>query len=526
MKMRSDGSKGSLRTSKLPLRSADGRITGVLGTYEDVTERRHAQEVLRENEQFLDSIIENIPDMIFVKDARDLRFVRFNRAGERMLGRSRSELVGGSDYDLNPTEEADFFVAKDREVLAGGVQQDIPEEVHSAGPLGHRVLHTKKIPILDEAGRPIYLLGISEDITDRKRAEEALRQSEERYRHIIETITDYVFTVVVKDGEVASTTHGPGSLAVTGYTSEELSSDPLLWLGIVVPSDRAFVVEQSRRVLAGELVEPLEHRIVRKDGALRWVRSTLVSRFDASGALVAYDALIQDVTERRALREQLLQAQKMEGIGRLAGGVAHDFNNLLTAILGYVEMARLDLPPELPGDHPARLDLQEVAAAGERAATLTRQLLAFASRQIVAPVRLDLNALVADSLRMLQRLLGDDIEIETALDAGAGTVEADAGQIQQVLVNLTVNARDAMPNGGRLLIETADETIGPDNARAHPGALPGQYVVLAVADTGVGMTEEVRSHLFEPFFTTKELGKGTGLGLATCHGIVRQMGGH
>src|SRR5450759_5424238 len=328
MKMRSDGSKGSLRTSKLPLRSADGRITGVLGTYEDVTERRHAQEVLRENEQFLDSIIENIPDMIFVKDARDLRFVRFNRAGERMLGRSRSELVGGSDYDISPKEEADFFAAKDREVLAGGVQQDIPEEVHSAGPRGHRVLHTKKIPILDEAGRPTYLLGISEDITDRKRAEEALRQSEERYRRITETITDYVFSAVVKDGQAVSTTHGPGCLAVTGFTSEELSSNPSLWVEMVVPEDRTLVADQSRRLLAGERVGPLDHRIVRKDGALRWVRNTLVPRFDPSGSLVAYDGLIQDVTEKRVLQEQLLQAKKLAGIGRLAGGVAPLFDHL------------------------------------------------------------------------------------------------------------------------------------------------------------------------------------------------------
>jgi len=286
------------------------------------------------------------------------------------------------------------------------------------------------------------------------------------------------------------------------------------------------VQEQIRRILAGEPTEPVEYRIVRRDGAIRWVRHTPVVRTGSDGSPIAYDGVIQDITERRALYEQLLQAQKMEGIGRLAGGVAHDFNNLLTAILGNVEMCKVDLPPELPGDHPARLDLQEVATAGERAATLTRQLLAFASRQIVAPVRLDLNAQVADSLKMLQRLLGDDIQIETTLDDGAGTVEADAGQIQQLLMNLTLNARDAMPNGGRLLIETDGETIGPNSARAHPGALPGPYLMLAVTDTGVGMSEEVRSHLFEPFFTTKGLGKGTGLGLATCHGIVRQMGGH
>jgi two-component system cell cycle sensor histidine kinase/response regulator CckA len=216
----------------------------------------------------------------------------------------------------------------------------------------------------------------------------------------------------------------------------------------------------------------------------------------------------------------------MEAIGRLAGGVAHDFHNLLTAILGYVEMCKLDLPPELPLDHPARQDLQEVAGAGQRAASLTRQLLTFASRQVLAPVRLDLSSLVTDSIKMLQRLLGDDIEIETALSSDLRTVVADQGQIEQLLVNLSINARDAMPDGGRLLIETSDESIDAKTAAARPGAVPGPHVLLSVTDTGVGMDEEVRSHLFEPFFTTKGLGKGTGLGLATCHGIVRQLSGH
>jgi CheY-like chemotaxis protein len=185
----------------------------------------------------------------------------------------------------------------------------------------------------------------------------------------------------------------------------------------------------------------------------------------------------------------------------------------------------MDLPAGLPPDHPARLDLQEVASAGERAASLTRQLLTFASRQMVAPVPLDLNALVTDSIKMLQRLLGDDIEIETSLEPDLRTVVADPVQIQQLLVNLTVNARDAMPGGGRLLIELANEEIGADTAKAHPGAVPGLHVLLAVTDTGEGMTEDVRSRVFEPFFTTKDLGKGTGLGLATCHGIVNQLSG-
>ncbi|HEX7611234.1 MAG TPA: PAS domain-containing protein [Candidatus Limnocylindrales bacterium] len=239
---------------------------------------------------------------------------------------------------------------------------------------------------------------------------------------------------------------------MTGFTPEEFATDPNLWLEIVVPDDRVVVVDQTRRVLAGECVGPIEYRILRKNGSLRWVRNTLVPRFDHSSVLVGYDGLIQDISERRALQEQLLQAQKMEGIGRLAGSVAHDFNNLLTAVLGYVKMARLDLPEDLPADHALRSDLNEIGAAGDRAATLTRQLLAFASKQIVASVRLDLSALVTDLLKMLRPLLGENIDVETSLEPAIGTIEADPGQIQQLLVNLAVNARDAMPEGGRLTL--------------------------------------------------------------------------
>ena len=487
--------------------------------------RQRAEEALRESEQLLASIVENIPLMVFVKDARDLRFVRVNRATELALGYTRDVLVGQEDQGLAPADESAFFASVERRVVETGQIIEVPEEALTTPHHGRRVFHTTKIPIFDEAGRPRYVLGISNDITDLKAAEEARRESDARYRRIIETVTDYVVSVTIDGGQAVSASHGAGCVAVTGYSAEELSGDPGLWLSLVVAEDRDAAADQVRRILTGEHAEPLEYRIIRKDGAVRWIRYAPVVRSDVAGMPVAYDGVIQDITERRALQEQLLQSQKMEGIGRLAGGVAHDFNNLLTAILGFVEMCKLDLPPELPADHPARLDLLEVGMAGERAAGLTRQLLTFARRQVVAPVRLDLSALVGDSLKMLQRLLGDDIEIESALETGLGTVEADPGQIEQLLVNLTLNARDAMPGGGRLLIETAAEFIEEERARALPGSMPGEYVVLAVSDTGIGMTEEVQAHLFEPFFTTKGL-ENTGLGLATSHGIVRSVGGH
>ena len=370
------------------------------------------------------------------------------------------------------------------------------------------------------------LLDAHDELEDRVAQRTAeLAGSEERYRRIIATITDYVFTVNIDERGRMATHHGPGSVAVTGYSAEDFAANPGLWLEMVVPEDRNKVLGQINDIIRMGAVRPIEHRIVRKDGALRFVRSTLVPQYAAAagtGAPVGYDGLLQDITERRTLEEQLAQAQKLQSIGRLAGGVAHDFNNLLTAILGNAELTLMDLPE----GHPAREGVREIVGAAQRAASLTRQLLSFARKQIIEPVPLDLSIVVAESIEMLRRLLGEDVEIMAELDAGLAIVLADSGQVQQLLVNLTVNARDAMPDGGRLVIETANLEAGDDYHAAHPEVAPGRYVTLTVADTGTGISEEVRSHLFEPFYTTKRQGEGTGLGLATCHGIVEQIGGH
>jgi PAS domain S-box-containing protein len=359
-----------------------------------------------------------------------------------------------------------------------------------------------------------------EDRVGQRTAE--LAESEERYRRITETITDYMFTVRVEPGGGMATQHGSGSAVVTGYSPEEFEAAPGLWLDMVVPEDRDRVLAQVDDVVRRGGARPIEHRIVRKDGVVRFVRSTLVPQYAPNGALIAYDGLLQDITQRRALEEQLVQAQKLQSIGRLAGGVAHDFNNLLTAILGNAELALIDLPE----DHPAGESVREIVKAAERAASLTRQLLSFARKQMIEPVPLDLSAVVSGSIEMLRRLLGEDVEILAELREGLDIIEADPGQVQQLLVNLTVNARDAMPDGGRLVIETANLAVGDEYRAAHPEVRSGNYVTLAVTDTGTGMTDDVLAHLFEPFFTTKRQGEGTGLGLATCHGIVEQSGGH
>jgi nitrogen-specific signal transduction histidine kinase len=230
----------------------------------------------------------------------------------------------------------------------------------------------------------------------------------------------------------------------------------------------------------------------------------------------------QDMTERKQLETQLRQAQKMEAVGRLAGGVAHDFNNVLTAIFGYVDLLR----EEIPADSPAQHDLAEVRKASERAASLTKQLLAFSRQQVLEPMVLEPNALVEDFEKMLHRLIGEDVELRLSLARDAGNVLADPGQLQQVLMNLVVNARDAMPTGGKLILETANTELSEPYAELHQQVVPGRYVMLAVSDTGMGMTPETKARIFEPFFTTKEKGKGTGLGLSTVYGIVKQSGGY
>jgi two-component system cell cycle sensor histidine kinase/response regulator CckA len=348
-----------------------------------------------------------------------------------------------------------------------------------------------------------------------------LSASEERYRRITERITDYVYAVRIGEDGQTTMIHGPGCTAVTGYSPEELAVDPGLWIRIVLPEDRPIVTENTARLLAGQHFSPIEHRIVTKAGVERWVRNTLVPEYDERGTLRAYDGLIQDITERRALETRLIQAQTMESLGRLAGGIAHDFNNLLTAIIGNAQLAQGSLPTA----DEARVSIDEIVKAANRAASLTRQLLDFARQRVVSSVPVSIGDVVRESAPMLRRLVSENVEIETLIEPDLGLVEADPGQLQRILVNLVVNSGDAMPDGGRLVIRAFNMTLSAEAAAAHPDLKPGLYAVLSVSDTGIGMSAEVMSHLFEPFFTTKEQGKGTGLGLATSHGIVKQLGG-
>jgi two-component system, cell cycle sensor histidine kinase and response regulator CckA len=338
-----------------------------------------------------------------------------------------------------------------------------------------------------------------------------------RLAAIVECSADAIVSIDL-DGVITSWNHAAERLF--GYTTAEVIGTSAFEL--IEPRLRAKARSFIARARAGERLPLYETLRVRKDGTLVPVSVSLSAVRGPDGEPTGLAAIYYDLTERKCLEERLRQAQKMEAVGRLAGGVAHDFNNLLTVINGFAEILQDQLPL---GDR--RRDMAgEIRKAGQRAAELTQQLLAFSRRQIVAPRVLDLNVVVADLERMLRRLIGEDVELATVLRSGVGRVDADPGQLEQVILNLAVNARDAMPRGGKLTIETGTAELDEEYARIRQEVRPGQYALLAVSDSGCGMTDEVKARLFEPFFTTKEPGSGTGLGLATVYGIVKQARGH
>ena len=352
---------------------------------------------------------------------------------------------------------------------------------------------------------------------ERERMTRQLREREEYFKSLIEQAMD-IIAVLDADGAVRYAS--PSVLPLLGYGAEELVGQHIF--DLVHPDDigpalRVF----AEGVATGQGDRLLGLQVRHKDGTYRSLEA--IGRFLLDDPVVRGVVInARDVTERRSLERQLLQAQKMEAVGRLAGGIAHDFNNVLTAIFGYADL----LTEELPAGSPARQDLEEIRKAATRASALTRQLLAFSRQQVLAPMVLSVNDLVDDVDKMLRRLVGEDVELRLNLARDAGNVRADSGQLQQVIMNLVVNARDAMPTGGKLVIETADAELTEQYAELHQAVIPGRYVMLAVSDTGVGMDAQTKARIFEPFFTTKEKGKGTGLGLSTVYGIVKQSGGY
>jgi two-component system, cell cycle sensor histidine kinase and response regulator CckA len=489
----------------------------------DVTRRKEVEQALRAGEAQFRAVFEEAPfGMALV--GMDGRFVRTNRALQALLDYSEAELANvmfsrvTHPEDLEPDWE--FF----GDLVAADIDhyQVLKRYLRRDGGIVWGMLSVSLVRALD--GAPLYAIGMVENVTERREAEAALRLREREFRELLEHGRD-VISVLEPDGDLRFTS--PAVERVLGYGRTELAGT---YLGeLVHPEDAPAMLELfDRAINTPGKPRVAELRVRHRNGAWRILELVATSLIE-DPAIRGIVVNARDVTERReaeeALRrseQQLLQVQKMEAVGRLAGGVAHDFNNLLTAIRGNAELLLMDLPAE---SH-SREDVEEIRRAADRATALTRQLLAFSRRQVLQPRLLDLNQSVTEIERMLRRLLGEDVELETRLAPGLRPVRADPAQVEQVILNLAVNARDAMPNGGVLMVCTGAMDLTEEMRRKHPYVVPGQYVLLEVGDTGHGMDTRTLEMAFEPFFTTKPTGKGTGLGLSMVYGIVKQSGGY
>ena len=469
---------------------------------------------LQKNLGLLQGITEGTTDAVFVKDLQG-RYLMMNAAGARFLGRSVDDVLGKDDVELFSPEIGRAMMQRDRAVVQSGETQTYEEPATAAGVT--RTYLATKGPYRDPSGKVIGLLGICRDISDRKLAEEAMRRSQQRLSIHFEHTP---LAVVEWDLEFRVAAWNPSAERVFGYSREEAVGQHG---SFIVPAQfRPFVDQVWQDLLVQKGGVRSANDNVTKDGrtiSCEWYNTPLV---DDSGRVLGVASLVQDVTERVALEERLRQSQKMEAVGRLAGGVAHDFNNLLTVILGYSQI----LAEGVPAGSRLADSTAQIKSAADKASGITRQLLAFSRKQVLSPRVINLNDIMLNLDSLLRRLIGEDIEVLTVPDNGLGSVRADPGQIEQVIMNLALNARDAMPCGGKLTLETSNAQLDESYSRRHQPAEPGRYVMLAVSDTGHGMSAETQARIFEPFYTTKEVGKGTGLGLSMVYGIVKQSGGY
>jgi two-component system cell cycle sensor histidine kinase/response regulator CckA len=493
--------------------------TGVAIEKTDARERV-ANDSVRSGERRTKAVPDAALDAVITIDGGGF-ILAFNSAAERLFGYTRAEAEG--------QEMAQLIVPPElRERHRGGLQRLV--STGEGRVLGKRMempalrrdgsVFPAELSItrVETAGAPVFT-GFLRDVSDRQRRDAELRKSEERFRLLAGATSDVVWDWDVLDSTIS---WNEGVQKHFGYDPEAASADPGWWSRHVHPEDLSRVLAGIRAALAGTgSTWRDEYRFERADGSMAFVSDSGFIIRDAAGHAVRMVGATVDTTERRGLEEQLRQAQKMEAVGQLAGGVAHDFNNLLTAILGFAEFlgAKLRSQPEL-SDMVA-----EIRKAGERASGLTRQLLAFSRKEVLEAKGLDVNAIVRNLDKMLQRLIGENIELAVVLEPNLDRVFADAGHLEQVIVNLVVNARDAMPEGGKLTIETGNVDLDRAYAEHHASVHPGPHVMLAVSDTGIGMDAKTQARIFEPFFTTKGKDKGTGLGLSTLYGIVKQSAG-
>jgi two-component system cell cycle sensor histidine kinase/response regulator CckA len=498
-------------------RDDSGRATRLLGSIQDVTDRYLAVAALRASEERYRLIIESTSEGVWLSDA-SFRTTYVNQRAADMLGYTREEMIGESMFMCLTEEACEPAMTMRERRMRGGSETYQSSYRRKDGSTCWTL--AKANTILDESGRFAGSVELFTDVSGQRQLEAA----RDHLAAIVESSEDTIVGISL-GGVITSWNFGAEKLYQ--YSRGEAVGRPLYFL---VPREAE---AEQRRILAtvasGEAVGQYESKRVRKDGSLVDVAIIMSPVRDALGAIVGVSKIGRDLTARRVAEaahrkteDQFRQAQKMEAVGRLAGGIAHDFNNLLSVVMSYASLAMDGLKV---GD-PLLADLREIETAGRRATELTKQLLAFSRQQILQPRVVDLNRIIAGMGSMLRRLLGEDVELTTVLGQEVGRVLADPGQLEQVVMNLAVNARDAMPQGGKLTIATSNTVLELGQISGPVDAVPGPYVLLAISDNGVGMDAETRSRIFEPFFTTKPVGKGTGLGLATVFGIVQQSGGY
>ncbi|HMI30778.1 MAG TPA: PAS domain-containing protein [Candidatus Limnocylindrales bacterium] len=493
----------------------DDVVTSVVGVAQDISE-------LKETRRQIHALMEDSPDLIARFDC-DAQCLSVNKAMAAAMGIPASELVGRPIGEVLservgpsvPEDLRSLFDAIRREAAAGAaVETEIRVPLHA----GERIFNVRLTPERDHEGVVASVLLVGRDITGAKRVEETLRESERRFRQVTEAIDEVFWLTDTSKQQIIYIS--PAYEKIWGRTCASVYAAPESWVNAIDPSDRGRV-RVAALTLQSTGAYDIEYRIVRPGGEVRWIHDRAFPIQDEDGRVHRVAGVAEDITVRRQLEDQFRQAQKMEAVGRLAGGVAHDFNNLLTAIMGYAQLMRM----RAPSDVRLMQDIQEILKASTRAANLTRQLLTFSRKEPGNPRILDLGALVSDICRMLRPLVGERVNIVVRTGVFLGAVKADPGQIEQVVLNLIVNARDAMPAGGSVKVETDNLDLGEAHTGEHVGIRPGEYVLLAVSDTGIGMDEQTKARIFEPFFTTKAPEKGTGLGLSNVYGIVQQSGG-
>ncbi len=501
-----DGSEIVIESHTWVVYDSAGDPIGMCGIGRDITRRKQAELALEQQKHLLQVILDALPDSVAVLKP-DCTVVSYNRAGEELVGRPADQPAEMKCYELlgrdKPCGECPLEAAR-----ATGAMQTI--QLHA--PVLGLWFEERCVPILDDQGDVSLIVIQLRDVTRRRRAQ----QERERLARAVEQTAE---TVLITDEAGTITYVNPAFETTTGYSrSEAIGQNPrILRSG---EHDAAFYEQMWGALAAGEVwAGRITNR--KKDGTL-YIEDAVISPIRSpEGEIVSYVAVKRDITEHVRLAEHVQQAQRVESIGRLAAGVAHDFNNMLSPILGYADL----LLTQFPASDPRRNQLEQIRAAAESSRDLVGQLLAFSRKQVLSVKPLDLGRIVTELAEMLRRTIGETVRIVVNVDTEPAAVEADPAQIELVLMNLAMNARDAMPDGGTLTMAVTDAVIAGRSSPEHPDLEPGHYVLLAVTDTGVGMDEQTCAHVFEPFFTTKPRGQGTGLGLATVHGIVNQHGG-